>query len=617
MSTNLMTGASLSNEEYHCLRKREMHEMQSIMDSIKNSKDKRILYRWRRPVIDIKQMLESSAELYGDKPMYHQNFDDGRGFVQFTYEEVLHDVQSLGTAMINLGLKGKNIGLIGDNRYEWAESYFAVTGGTGIAVPLDKELHESELEQLVVKGEIEAVVTMPGYCEIFKNIKERGNTNLKYIIDVGLDNDQEEHNEIISWKALRKKGKDLLESGDNSFKDARIVNTDPAVIMFTSGTTGVSKGVVLSNKNLCSNIMIAQSQLEVKPEDIFFSVLPIHHAYEGTCTMLESAYCGASVAFCRGLRYIVKDMQMVRPTMILAVPLIYEKFYNKIMRKLKKSGKDKQLELVFKMNRITKKVGIDIVKKIAKPITDTFGGRLRTMISGGAPIDTSIIEFFGELGMTSVQGYGLTECSPMVALTPDKKKYIKKDSAGRILDFTDCKISEKNENGIGEICFRGPNIMLGYYKDEEATNKALIDGWFHTGDMGYVDDDKYIYITGRKKNVIIAANGKNVYPEELETYLMKNSLIDECMVWEDDTCNDKTKHGICATIKPSEEVAEEMLGKDYSDAELKRLIWEIVDKVNEELPLFKKIKHIIIRKREFDKTTAQKIRRFVDDNKKA
>lgn len=605
-------------EEYAQVKAAEMAEMQGYMDACKESPDPRIMYRWRRAVTDLKNMLETSAEIYGDKALFLQKFDKDKPFQEISYKQTLNDVNALGTALIDLGLKAAHIGVIGRNCYEWAESYYAIVGGTGVVVPLDKELSEEELKQLTIKGELTVVITVDErHYIMFKNIMAGGDTGLKYIIHAGLDEDEDKENGLLSWHKVRAHGYELVEQGNREYIDAQIVNTDLTAILFTSGTTGVSKGVMLSHKNIASNVMLAQTALDVRVDDIFFSVLPIHHAYECTATLIEATYCGATIAFCQGLKYILKDIQEVRPTMLLAVPAIYENFYSKIMKNVKSQGKDKLLNTVFKVNRVTKKIGLDLSKKAAGQIIDLFGGRMRTLIVGGAAIDGAIMDFFGDLGFVAVQGYGLSEMAPMTALNPDKPKYIINASAGRMLPFTDAKIEDKNEEGVGEICFRGPNMMLGYYKDEDATNAAIKDGWFYTGDLGYLDENNYVFITGRKKNVIITGNGKNVYPEELEFYAMKSPYIEECMVWGDESSTNPRSRGIYITLRVNQEEIEEALGKDYTDEQVAQLIDGEIDKANDQLPLFKQINHIVIRKREFDKTTGLKIKRFVEDNKLA
>lgn len=620
MIKNITNVEELSKQEYTELKALELAQMQKMMDDIANSEDKAVMYKDGRAVTDLKNMLETSAAIYGDKVMYHQVMPGDNKFSEISYKDVLKHVQGLGTSLIQLGLKNSHISIIGPNCYEWAESYHAVTGGTGIVVPLDKELATDEFEHLCMEGEVEAVITCSRhFTEIFKEIKNKNTTPLKIIIGIDVtEADEDTNNGIYSWHKLRSDGMELVQDGDRSFVDARIRNTDLAAIIFTSGTTGVAKGVMLSHYNLCSDVMIAQTYLEVRPEDIFFSILPLHHTYECTCTMIEGMYMGASMAFCRGLKYITRDMQMVRPTFLLAVPLVYDKFYRTVNKALEKQGKNKIVNFLFKLNRITSKIGINVSKPIVDKILSQFGGRIRMFIAGGAKVDKDVLAFFKNLGIKTLQGYGLTETAPMVALNPDQWNMMRNDSAGKVLPYTECKIIDKDEDGNGEICFRGPQIMMGYYKNDEATADCIKDGWLMTGDIGYLDKDNYVYITGRKKNVIIASNGKNVFPEELEIKLLKSPFIGECMVWSDEDNIDPMKRGIRATIRvDSEHIDEELKEKKDDPEEIHKIIDREVSLVNEKLPDWKKIKGIVIKKSEFESTTAMKIKRFVEFNRTA
>ena len=610
---------AMTDEEYRELKAAEMADMQEFVDAITSSNVPEVMYRIGRPVPDLKYMMESGVEAFGDKVLYHQIMPGDKEFTEFSYGQVRTDVRGLGTALLGLGLKGAHIGVIGANCYEWAESYFAVTGGVGVVVPLDKELTPEELENLCVMGDIKAVICCQDkFYDIFKEIKASGRTGLDIVIGVNKEEHEDADGGLYSWNILRAEGIAAVEAGDRSYLDARVRASDMVSIIFTSGTTGVSKGVMLSHRNLCSDVLIAQTYLEVCPEDIFFSVLPIHHTYECTCTMIEGLFMGASMAFCRGLKYITKDMQMVRPTFLLAVPLIYEKFYNTIQKTLKKQGQDKLVNTLFTVNNVTSKIGINIAKPIANKIMAQFGGRIEMFIAGGARVDPKVLAFFRSMGIPCLQGYGLTETSPMVALNPDQWRYMRNDSAGKVFQFTECKIVDKDEDGNGEICFRGPQVMIGYYKNPQATADCMENGWFHTGDLGYLDKDNYVYITGRKKNVIIAANGKNVFPEELEEKLGRTPYIEESMVWADEDNEDRLKRGIYATVRVDRENVAEALGDKADDEQaVYDLIDKEIDKINQDLPDWKKIGHLIIKKSEFNKTTAMKIRRFVEENKLA
>ncbi|NLP30801.1 MAG: long-chain fatty acid--CoA ligase [Clostridiales bacterium] len=599
----------MNHKEYEKIKAKEWEYAVARVEGIKNIKDPLIRYKDVRPVIDLKHMLETSTELYGDRPAFHVKDTLGGPYRAISYKEAKKDVDSLGTALVSMGFKDKHIGVIGENSYHWAISYLAVACGTGVVVPLDKELTEPELKQLVLDGEIACVFCDEKFKDTFIEIKNSGETQLTTVVNMEIDEDRDDELSILTLIA---KGKKLLEEGNREFVDAVIERDKMGVLLFTSGTTGMSKGVMLSHGNIVEVLMTSPTIVNVVPEDIFFSVLPIHHTYECTCGFLMPLYRGASLAFCEGLKYIVKNISEIKPTMFLCVPLIMESIYKKIWAQAKKSGMEKKLKTLLKINRITKKVGINIVPK---KITDVFGGRMKTMICGGAAIDPAILDGINDFGISCLQGYGLTECAPICALNPDVG--MKSASAGYPPPGIEIKIDNPDEEtGIGEICTRGPNVMLGYYKNEEATREVLIDGWFHTGDLGYIDKENFVYITGRKKSVIITKNGKNVYPEEIEYYLGKIPYVGESFVWGKDN-EESGETLINATVRLEEEEIKQALGEDYSDQQALDLVWEEVDKLNAQLPYFKKIRKIDIRKREFEKTTAKKIKRFVESNKGA
>lgn len=601
--------------DYRELKKMEMKRAEAVIEALNTSKDPYVVYKTSRPITDLKHMLNTSVELYADNVAFRQRFVKDEPFREITYREALDTVNGLGTALIAHGLKGKRISVIGENCYQWATSYLAAVCGTGVVVPLDKELSAQELKQLVIEADVAAVLFTKKYEEMFKDMMASGDTKLELLVNLSSSAGDEAEG-ILSWEGLVEEGKKLVEGGDRSFIDAEIYADEMSVLLFTSGTTGIAKGVMLSHRNICEDLMSAPTILNVNTWDIFFSVLPVHHTYECTCGFLMPLYKGASIAYCEGLKYIVKNLAEVRPTMLLAVPLIFENLYNNIMKNVRKQGKEGLVRKVLAINKVTKKIGMDLNKLLLKDILKVFGGRMRVLISGGAAIDPAILQFFNDLGFIAVQGYGLTECAPMAALNPDQHKNMRNSSVGHLLPGMEVKIEDKNEDGIGEICVKGPNVMMGYYNMPEETAKVIRDGWFHTGDLGYVDDKDFIYITGRKKNVIITANGKNVFPEELEYYLGRSNLVSESMVWaqEDEAGQDTV---IVATIKPDMEEVESVIGKEAASdtAQVEKLLWAEVDKINEDLPFFKKIKKVTVRREEFEKTTGKKIKRFVESNK--
>lgn len=596
----------MNRSQYEEIKAAEWDYAVKRMEGIRNCKDPLVRYREGRPIIDIKHMLMTSAEIYADRPAFYDKDKPGGEYRAITYRQTLDEVNALGTALLNLGLKGKHIGVIGENCYQWALSYLAVVCGVGVVVPLDKELPAEELENLCRESDMAAIIYTSKYRGMFHDMRWLGNVPMELYICTEASAESEE----LNLPALLELGRQKLAAGDTSYADVIIERDKMGMLLFTSGTTGISKGVMLSHGNIAEELMASPTLLQVKPSDIFFSILPLHHTYECTCSFLQPLYCGASIAYCEGLRHIPKNLAEIKPTMLLCVPLILESMYKKIWQQVRKSGMEKKLRKLLKINRISRKVGLNLVPK---KITDVFGGRMRTIIVGGAAIDPDVLRGVQDFNITAVQGYGLTECGPICAMNPDVG--FKDEAAGYAPPGFDLKIHQPDpETGIGEICARGGNIMLGYYKNPEATAEALQDGWFHTGDLGYLDDDRFVYITGRKKNVIITKNGKNVYPEELEYYLDRSPYVQEVMVWGKDS-EGTGETLIYASILPNAEEVAQALGENYSEEQVYDLISAEVDRINENLPLFKKIKKIDIRKTEFDKTTTKKIKRYKEANK--
>ncbi len=624
---NFVEGEEMAGSlSFREIKEEEKKRADQVIKEIQDSEDPYLRYKTGRAITDIKQMFESSVELYGDHVAFYQKFKKGGEYKSITYKQALADVNGLGTALIDRGLKDKRIAIIGDTYYQWESSYLAVIGGVGVVVPLDKELNKGEIENLLIDAEVSAVLYSKRFDSIFKEIKAEGKTKLELLVNMDeemnlyLEKDSKEgihDDEVLSWAQLVREGKERVAQGDRRFLDAEIIAGDMAVILYTSGTTGFAKGVMLSNTNLCEDLMTAPTILNVNDWDIFFSVLPVHHTYECTCAFLMPLYKGAAIAFSEGLKYITKNLEEVRPTMLLGVPVLLETLYKRIWKAAKEGGKEKTLKRLLAINRKTKKVKLDISKPFTKDILKVFGGRMRVLISGGAAIDPEILQFFNDIGITAVQGYGLTECSPMAALNPDVEKDMRNASVGHLLPTMKVKVVDKDEEGIGEICFAGGNVMLGYYNNQEATDEVIKEGWFHTGDQGYVDEDDFIYITGRKKNVIITDNGKNIFPEEIEYLLSRIPYVAESMVWGAEEEGEVNSTTIAATVLPDFEEVEAELGKNYSDEALEALIWSEIDKINEEQPFFKKVKKLVVRKREFEKTSGRKIKRFVEDNKNA
>jgi len=601
----------IDSQEYEAMKKKDMEYAEDIVAKINSDPRPGILYKESRPIMDIKDMIQTSEKLFSDHVCFYQKYSKAEKYQSITYKEMLDRVNALGTALIERGLKDKRIGIIGNNSSEWSISYLAVLCGVGLVVPLDKELNADELEQLSVKSGISCVIFDNRQIKTFEKIRDDGKSQIKLLINM---NAEEDTNGILSWDKLIEQGRQLIAAGDRSFLDAQIDAEKMSILLFTSGTTGVSKGVMLSHRNLAVDLMVSPTVLKVNDWDIFFSVLPLHHTYECTSGFLMPLYKGAAIAYCEGLKYIQKNMLEVNPTMMNGVPAIFEALYKRIWKTIQKEGKEKTVRRLISMSRRFRKIGIDLRGPLFKKIRDAFGTRIRLMISGGAAISPEVITGIQDFGINCLQGYGLTECAPMGALNPDKIP--KAESVG--IGFPACglKIVDKNEEGIGEIWLGGGNVMLGYYEMPEETAKSITDGWFHTGDLGYLDDEGYLVITGRKKNVIITKNGKNVYPEELEFYLSGIPFIKESMVFDEET-EDGSDRLIVAAVTLDKEEVRYLMGDDVTDDMVEKELWKQIDKINDEQPFFKKIKKVFIRKEDFIKNTANKIIRYNEENKRS
>lgn len=556
-----------------------------------------------RPIRDLREMITSSVELFGEKAAFLLKKEGSPEYVPVSYRQYKQDIDALGTALVDLGLKDKRIAIISENRYEWNVAYLAILCGTGIAVPLDKELPANEIDNLIKRSEANAIIYSQHLAESMETIRKNHEGVCFINMDFASDSD-----DILSYSRLMEQGRELLKKGDRSFLDATINPEVMNILLFTSGTTDTSKAVMLSQRNVCENLMNMCSMLYIDEKDTFLSLLPIHHTYECTCGFLCQMYRGCTVAFCEGLRHIVKNLKESGCTIMNGVPLIFESMYKQILHQAsKKAGGLTKLKVAVKISNGLRKIGIDIRKKLFKQIHDAFGGNLRLFISGAAGIDPHVAKGFRDLGITLVQGYGLTECSPIVALNRDI--CYKDDAAGLPLPNLEVDIANPDSDGIGEIICKGSSVMLGYYEDEEATKEAIRDGWFYTGDLGYFDEDGFLHITGRKKNVIVTKNGKNIFPEEIETILGRSPYIKESLVYgnkgEDD---DVVVHAI---IVPDYEKIEEAIKNGTAPGNTPHdVIGNEVKNVNKQLVLYKYIRNFELRDEEFAKTTTRKIQRY-------
>lgn len=582
----------------------------------KNSKKKREEpYEDRTHYKTVKEFFTKSIEKYPQNSCILEKPNHKEPYRTYTYEEFGNDVMALGTALTQLlKLKDKRVIIIGETQYGWYVSYMAMLCGVGIAVPTDRELPDNELENIVKRSRASAIIYSPKKEESIKKIKENI-SEVEYFIE--MKSDKELKDGEVGLENLIKKGKEIIEKGDKSFSQIEIDPEEFKILFFTSGTTSNAKGVMLNNRNLAENVNAVTAYVKLYPNDRLFSVLPLHHCYESTIGFLLPMAVGCSVAICEGLRYIVPNLQESKPTAILTVPLLVESLYKKINEKIVKSKKDKIVNSMIGITNALKSAGIDIKKKAFKEIYENLGGNIRIIVSAAAPIDKKVGEWLEGIGITFLQGYGLTETAPISALTPEYKTSV--GSAGKAIVQADIKVDNPNENGEGEILIKTPTLMMGYYEDEEETKKVIDEqGYFHSGDLGYIDKDGYIFITGRSKNVIVTQNGKNIYPEEIEMMLDKIDEIKECMVYgkkpEGNSKKEEKELIITARVIPDYDKIKELHG-DISEKEIYDLIWKNIKDINKQLTSYKAIKSLELKEGEFEKTSTMKIKRYKELNK--
>lgn len=559
----------------------------------------KLKYHKTDEVTNFKDLLDRGATIFKNRVAFKLK-NESQQIYNVTYETLREDVKKLGTYLISIGLSGKKICVSGKNSYQWAISYLAASI-VGIVVPIDKELHATDIINFINVSEASAVL---GDTKILDEVyKQKANIINKNILYIAFN--PTENETFLNFDSVFNLGSSLLQDGNDEFEKIKVNPDEMKILLFTSGTTGNAKGVCLSQRNICSNILSIYGIVKVRRSDLFLSILPIHHTYECTIGFLLPLYGGASIAFCDGLRYITNNINEYHPSVVLCVPLLLENMHKKILKsinagipkKYQKQNENPYSDLPFFIKCVVK-----------SKVKNSLGGRIRVFIVGAAAINPMIIEDFDKLGLRTLQGYGLTECSPLVAGNTDY--FSKSDSCGLPIPNVEYKIDNPNDEGVGEIIVKGPNVMLGYYNNPEETSKVLVDGWFHTGDLGKIDENGYLYITGRCKSVIVTKNGKNIYPEEVEYYLNDHPLISESLVSGIKKADDDETY-VNAQIFPNIDAIKETLkGSVPTKEEIWKIISDAVQSVNAKLPNYKHIKSFIVRDEEFEKTTTKKIKRF-------
>lgn len=556
-----------------------------------------------KKVNDLKELIRESVKNYGDSPAFKFKDKDGK-IISKSYIEFERDINCLGTALLSLGLKGKRIAIIGENRYEWGVAYYSIINGTGVAVPMDKYLPSVEIENLIGRGKVEAIFYSPTYHETMVDIS-KSNANIKYYICMENINGNSD-DKFLSLPNLIKTGQQLIDNKDLSFIESPIDRENMSILLFTSGTTSLAKGVMLSHANIAADVTSITGVLKVYRDDVHLSLLPLHHTFENTIGLAFMVHSGVCVAFSDGIKHVAQNLQEYGVSLLVAVPAIIEAMYRKLQSGIEKSGKAKSLNLLITISETLRSIGIDLRRKLFNSIFNKLGPRLRLVISGAAPIDTEIILGFDKIGLKILQGYGLTETSPVVSTNNDFVN--KPGTIGPPLTDIEVAIDNPDENGIGEIIVRGKNVMLGYYEDLDTTKEVLDEkGWFRTGDLGSIDEDGLIKISGRAKSMIVLTNGKKAFPEEYEVLLNDIPYVKESFVW-----GNKASDGdiqVCAELVVDLDAIKSDKKSIPSDEELASIFGEAIKNINNDIPKYKIIRYFVLTKEDLIKTTTLKIKR--------
>jgi len=559
----------------------------------------------------LKEMLKMCAEKYSSNIAFKFRNKPRSETITKTYSEFNDDVNAFGSSLIKLGLKDSRIAIIGENRYEWIVSYLAATNGVGVAVPLDKMLPPNEIELMLERGEVDVLVYSQSFQQIVESISEK-NTNIKALICMNPEEtDNFDNTRFFSFEYLLDKGKELLRTDYKEY-----INIDPepdvlSILLFTSGTSATSKAVMLSHRNICSDIMSLGGVVHFEPGESVLSILPLNHTFENTTGLLFPLFLGMTISISDGLRYLSKNLTEYQPDCLIGVPLIFDKFKGKILDEIKKKGIEKRINAFMSILNILSYLGIDLRRKIFKKLLEPFGGKLRVIVTGGAAMEKSTVKFYENIGIKVYQGYGLTETSPVVAGGNDFVR--KTGTCGNPLPGVKIAIANPDSSGNGELVVKGNNVMLGYWKNEEATKEAIVDGWFHTGDLGCIDKKGLITVTSRVKSMIVLNNGKKVFPEELENYINKVPYVKESMVW-----GETTKEGtveICAKIVLDKENITEVVKCPEDENAIKKLLDSAVKEINRLMPVYKTIRYYVFSYEELIKTTTMKIKRYVETDR--
>lgn len=560
----------------------------------------------------LKEVVDRKFEKYGKKVAFLDK-DGTSKYNEITYKDLKEKINSLGTVLLEkFNLKDKKIAVIGENSYRWYISYMATICGVGVIVPLDRELPANEILNLVRRAGVKCIIYSSRKEELIDEIRENLDEDIIYINM----NIAEHSSNAFSFDRLLLEGKDMMAKGNNSYLNAKVDKEEFRILLFTSGTMSTSKGVMLSHKNLIANTMACYKLVPQVGSFTFISILPMHHTYEFSLTYVYATFMGAKVGICEGLKYMAKNIKELKPDILVVVPAIIEKVNQKIEKSIEESGKAKSIKVMQEVTTGLSKIGIDLRRVVFKKIQENFGGNLKYLLSGAAPLDRELIKKMEAYGFIFMQGYGATETSPLISATTLNNRVA--GTVGKSVYGVEVRIdlseNEDENSNVGEIIVKGDNVMIGYYEDDKRTKEVLRKGWFYTGDLGYFDLRGNLVITGRSKNVIVTSNGKNIYPEEIENEVNKIKLVKESMVY--GAKKNRQELVVTARVTLDKEYIEKEYKNTLSNKDIYNMIWAEIKKINKNMVSYKAIKKLEIKEDEFEKTTTLKIKRNDELNKK-
>ena len=550
---------------------------------------------------NFRELVSSCSARFGNRTAFTVK-KKNKELHNISFIDFENNIKELGSSLLELGLENKKVAIISQDRYEWCCSYLAIATAGCIVVPLDFMLPEVEQLRLILESQVDAIIFDEKRLNLAKDVITSKDSNVKYFICMDYNEDE---NGILSFSKLLKDGKKLIESNSSKYDSISIDKDNLSVLIYTSGTTNNPKAVMLSQYNICSNVSAMTTLIKYEKDDSILVFLPLHHTLACLASFLFCYYIGFRLCFADSIKDIGKNMVEYRISGLVCVPAVLEIMYRQIIRGVKKSGKYTAFKFLCALSNFLMFFHIDIRRKLFKQVLDNFGGKMRTIIYGSAATDKKIIHLFNTIGIDMLQGYGLTETAPVISCESDKYHF-ETGSSGYVLYNEEVKIDNPDETGTGEILVKGPNVMLGYYNNESATAQAFKEGWFCTGDLGKLGKDGSLFITGRKKDLIVLSNGKKVFPEEIEALINKIDIVEESMVYED---NDK----ICAEIVYSK---DNMAKNNLATVDdVRSVIEEEIKIINKNLPIYKYIREFSLTDVPLIKTTTQKIKRHEEMKK--